>query len=146
MLSLNLIDVFVFSFLDATADECNDQLHRSPWGAQCGSIYEHTPLSVVGADFNLFHCYSLYPPSVLFCSGTSPTTVKVCMESFRDGSGSTGILCLKKLNKITEIKELSAEELSVKPVVLSMSETLKSKFTKQLKGLYPPPPPTSLAH
>lgn len=47
---------------------------------------------------------------------------------------------------LTEIKELSAEELSVKPVVLSMSETLKRKFTEQLKGLYPPPPPTSLAH
>ena len=46
---------------------------------------------------------------------------------------------------LTEIKELSAGELSVQPVVLSLSETLKGKFTERLKGLYPPPP-TSTAH
>lgn len=46
---------------------------------------------------------------------------------------------------LTEIKELSAGELSVQPVVLSMSETLKGKFTERLKGLYPPPFPASMA-
>lgn len=59
------------------------------------------------------------------------------MESFRDGSGPKGTLCLKELGKITEIRNLSAEEFSVKPVVLSASETLKGKFTEWLKGPYP---------
>lgn len=47
---------------------------------------------------------------------------------------------------LTEIKELSAGELSVQPVVLSMSETLKGKFTERLRGLYLPPFPTSMTH
>ena len=45
----------------------------------------------------------IHPTSFLFCFGPSPATVKVnsvCMECFRDGPGSTGILCLKKLSKI----------------------------------------------
>lgn len=150
VLSLNLIDIFFYPFLSATADEYNIQLSRSSQGAQVNvaiftSIHNFLLKGQILISFIVILC--IHPTSFLFSFGSSPTTVKVnrvCMVSFRDGSG---IIRLKKLNKITYWnQELFAGELPVQPVVLSVNETLKGKFTEWLKGLHPPSPPTSMAH
>lgn len=154
VLSLNLIDAFLSFSLSATADEYNVQNSRSPLGAQDDNIYKHTSLSILRTDFNLSLLFSAY---TLHLSSSALGPVQPLLEStlsaqnlLGNGPKSTGILRLKKLNKITHWNQGGLYKGGLYRRALynqaSISETLKGKFTEWLKGWYPPFPPISMSH
>lgn len=149
VLSLNLIDIF---FLPLPQCYCR-------W-IQCPTQQE-SPRSTVGI-FTSIHNFLLqgqifisfvtvlciHPSSFLFCIGPSPTSVEVncvCTGSFRDESGSTGTVCLKKLNEITSWNQGTVIRRGLCTSSCLVKEW-KGKFTERLKGMQLPALPTSVLH